>query len=305
MKYKLVTNVRDNERLRQSFNELTQKIYYFNFENWYEKGFWGDKYIPHVLLDGDKVVSNISVNLMKFVVNGQVKNYIQLGTVMTDPAYRNQGLSRYIMEYILDEYREKADGIYLFGNDSVLNFYPKFGFCPIHEYEYSLNLKNDSLSTTEKNLIKYQMEKLDLSNKSVEDKLYRDILEYETSNRKHNLSENLAMYDNIGLYQFWLASEYRDNVYYLPEEGAYILAFIESGILQVDQIISKKEIELSRLAVSFNEIPSKVKLGFTPAFPERYDVALHKVEDCTLFILGESLKKIETDRMMFPVISHA
>ena len=305
MKYKLVTNVRDNERLRQSFNELTQKIYYFNFVNWYEKGFWGDKYIPHVLLDGDKVVSNISVNLMRFVVNGQVKNYIQLGTVMTDPAYRNQGLSRYIMEYILDEYREKADGIYLFGNDSVLEFYPKFGFCPIHEYEYSLNLNKDSLSTTEKNLIKYQMEKLNLSDKSMEDKLYRDILEYETSNRKHNPNENLAMYDNIGLYQFWLASDYRDNVYYLPEEGAYILAFIESGILQVDQIISKQQIELPRLAVSFNEIPSKVKLGFTPAFPERYDVALHKVEDCTLFILGESLKKVESDRMMFPVISHA
>ena len=56
------------------------------------------------------------------------KNYIQLGTIMTDKNYRNQGLSKYLMNIVLKEFSEKNDEVYLFANDSVLYFYPKFGF---------------------------------------------------------------------------------------------------------------------------------------------------------------------------------
>ncbi|HKM35530.1 MAG TPA: GNAT family N-acetyltransferase [Lachnospiraceae bacterium] len=305
MKYKYVTNVRDDDTLRASFNELTQKTFCFNFINWYENGFWGDKYIPHVLVDGEKVISNISVNLMQFDMCGQVKKYIQLGTVMTDPAYRGQGLNKYIMENILEEYKGKVDGIYLFGNDSVLDYYPKFGFCPINEYEYAFKWNEESQPSSENKLPKYLLEKLNLSQKAVEDKLYQDIKEYEVFNLGNNPNEAFALYDNMGLFQFWLAEEYRENVYYLSEVGAYVLAKIESGILWIYQIISKSEINLQRLAVSFDEKPTEVKLSFTPVSSESYNVKLHKVEDSTLFVIGDSLRKVDTNRMMFPVISHA
>ena len=53
-------------------------------------------------------------------VLGKKKNYIQIGTVMTDNEYRNKGLSRYLIEKIISEYKEKSDCIYLSANDTVL-----------------------------------------------------------------------------------------------------------------------------------------------------------------------------------------
>ena len=97
----ILKDYRENAELRHSFNELAKKTFGLNFEDWYQNGYWTDKYNPHS---------------------------IQLGTVMTDEAYRNRGLIRLIMEDIEKEYADKADGMYLFANDSVLSFYPKFGF---------------------------------------------------------------------------------------------------------------------------------------------------------------------------------
>ena len=77
--------------------------------------------------DEGRVVSNVSVNRIRFDLGGKKKDYIQIGTVMTDEKYRGKGLNGQIMERVLKEYEGKADGIYLFANDSVLNYYPKFG----------------------------------------------------------------------------------------------------------------------------------------------------------------------------------
>ena len=65
---------------------------------------------------------------MKTIWNGPIKNYIQLGTVMTAPPCRKQGLSRFLMEEIKKDWEGRCDGMYLFANDTVLDFYPKFGF---------------------------------------------------------------------------------------------------------------------------------------------------------------------------------
>lgn len=89
LKYSYSTSVKNNDIIRKSFNELTRNTFCFDFVNWYQSGHWGELYIPHVLLDGEKVISNVSVNLMQFDMCGQKKNYLQLGTIMTDLRYRN------------------------------------------------------------------------------------------------------------------------------------------------------------------------------------------------------------------------
>ena len=53
---------------------------------------------------------------------------------MTEQEYRHQGLSRVLPERVLTEWQSKCDLIYLFVNDEVLDFYPKFVFRPIVEY---------------------------------------------------------------------------------------------------------------------------------------------------------------------------
>lgn len=134
--YEYITGFRDDEKLRASFNDLTEKTFGFNFVDYYKNGFWGENYIPCSIMDNGRIVSNVSVNLMDFYADGIRKRYIQLGTVMTDKEYRGQGLSRYLMERVVSEYKHKCEDMYLFANANATEFYPKFGF--IRSPEHSI-----------------------------------------------------------------------------------------------------------------------------------------------------------------------
>ena len=139
---------RDNKELRDSFNELAGKVFGLNFEGWYQNGYWKDAYDPYsVIIDG-KVVSNVSVNRCDMNYKDRVVHLIQLGTVMTDPGFRGKGYSRLLMERVLKD-NEGADGIYLYGSDSVVEFYPRFGFKESREYCYSKDVAIDSERTAE------------------------------------------------------------------------------------------------------------------------------------------------------------
>ena len=116
----IIHGYRGDKQLRDSFNALAAQTFGLNFEGWYQNGFWGDNYDPHSLLLDGKVVSNVSVNRTDLVIGGRRYRILQLGTVMTDPAYRGRGYGRAIMEYIEKEYAD-VDGIYLFGNDGVVD----------------------------------------------------------------------------------------------------------------------------------------------------------------------------------------
>jgi predicted GNAT family N-acyltransferase len=289
VKYTYITNYKNNEILRFSFNELTKKTFNFNFVKWFNDGFWGDKYIPYSLLDGEKVISNVSVNLMDFNMDGTDKHYIQIGTVMTDKEYRGQGLNRYLIERVISEYKEKVDGIYLFGNDSVVNFYPKFGFIRGTEYQYSkeVNITNSKA--------KIQHIKMD-------DKISKQRV-LDTA-RKSVSNERLSM-NNFGLTGFWITGPMSDLVYYYDNEDAYIIAEINNEMLCIHQIISTHKVNLERIISSFGSTIKKVILGFTPYNTDEYDITEFHKEDCTFFYLGKDLENIEMRKLIFPTISHA
>ena len=59
------------------------------------------------------------------------------------------------------------------------------------------------------------------------------------------------------------------------------------------------------MAASFQEDISEIKFDFTPIEKDRYEVNIHKVEDCTLFVLGSDLYNLEKKKVMFPALSHA
>lgn len=299
MKYNYYTKVRDNDTLRDSFNELTRQTFCFDFVGWYEAGQWGDFYIPHVLLDGEKVVSNVSVNIMQFDVQGVKKNYIQLGTVMTDNAYRGQGLNREIMERIMAEYKDKVDGIYLFGNDDVVNYYPKFGFKPAKEYEYYLPCDNAEEAEA------YVLEKVDMQDKEQAEKFYDFMRAYKVEANELNQNDAMYMSENVNLFQFWLGAGYGDSVYYIPEMNEYVIVETDGDKVLVCQIFGKQEVDILRLAKAVNEDVAEVVLGYTPVHKEKYMVREHKEEDCTMFIIGDDLACMEQEKMMFPVMSHA
>lgn len=73
-------------------------------------------------------------NRIDTVWRGEALRLVQLGTVMTAPAHRGKGLARSLMEAVLDDWGRTCDGVYLYANGTVLEFYPKFGFVPAREH---------------------------------------------------------------------------------------------------------------------------------------------------------------------------
>lgn len=131
---------KNHDEYRASFNRLSKLVFGIDFEAWYQKGAWGDRYICHSIVADDQIIANVSVSKMDLVINGESKSAIQIGTVMTHPEYRGKGLSRQLMEYVLETYEGTCDLLFLFANSTVLEYYPKFGFTALPEHQFYLNI---------------------------------------------------------------------------------------------------------------------------------------------------------------------
>lgn len=286
--YTYLTNIKDNQKLRQSFNALSEKTFGLNFEPWYENGYWGKQYIPHVLLDRDRVVANVSVNIIDTLWKNQSKRYIQLGTVMTDCEYRERGLSRWLIERILETYKEECDAIYLFANDSVLDFYPKFGFVKRNQYQCQIPI-----------IPKVgQLRLLDMSSK--EDKALL-IEKY----RKSNPFSALPMEENVGLLMFYCSQFMKDNVYYIEKYDAIVIMEQEDENMICYDIFCDANNDLENLLSTIARAQTKnILLGFTPKKNDSYENFILKGED-TLFVLEEAEDIFAGNKIMFPLLSHA
>ena len=289
MNYIFTNSIKEDNALRRSYNSLAEKTFGLSFEEFYQNGYWTDKYIPYSLIDDGKVIANASVNILKSFYNGQEKRCIQIGTVMTDSDYRNQGLSRYLIERILSEWKESCDTMYLFANDSVLDFYPKFGFVKAVEYQCS-----SPITPT-----KGRVRKLDMSHASD-----REFLKRYYS--KSNPYSALAIKDNYELLMFYCTSLMKDCVYFLEDFDAVIIASNKNKILTCYDIFSDGNhamIEMvSRVAES--QIRSVV-FGFTPIEHAAFHSRILEEEDTTLFVLKGKDNWFVNHQMMFPVLSHA
>ncbi|MBN6185372.1 GNAT family N-acetyltransferase [Aneurinibacillus sp. BA2021] len=125
--YERISDYKENRKYRESFIELARQVFGIDFTRWYEKGCWDGNYVCYSYVDRARVVANVSINKMTVIVEGKEYKAIQIGTVMTHPEYRKQGLSKKLMYHVIDTYEKECDFIYLFANDSALDFYPAFG----------------------------------------------------------------------------------------------------------------------------------------------------------------------------------
>lgn len=287
-KFDFIADYKENNILRESFNTLARNTFGILFEDWYKLGYWTKNYIPYSMKVEDMIVSNVSVNLMEFNQSGSVKKYIQLGTVMTDKNYRGLGLNGYLMKKVIEDYKDKCDGIYLFANDSVLDYYPKFGFRKANEYQYSRKLSltgSRSVSPfplTDKKALE-EMEKIITASKPC---------------------GQMAM-NNMGLHMFYLSSFMKNNVYYVEEQQAYVVAEEEEGNLILHEIFAVGEVDVMAIAAAFGNGNKKVSLGFVPDKKENYHRELLLEEDTTLFVLGNGWEEFEEAGLRFPTLSHA
>jgi len=287
--YQIIKNYRDKKELRDSFNALSEKTFGLNFENWYQNGFWTDNYNPYSIMIDGVIVANVSVNQTNMMWNGEKKNLIQLGTVMTDETYRNQGLIRKIMEEIDKDYEEKVDGMYLFGNDEVVNFYPKFGFRPSIEVEYYKTIQNNQ----ERTMKLVSMETLEEWNA------------FQRQIEKCAEFSSFELVENSQLYMFYISQFMQETVYYCEELKAYAIAEIEEAELYIHAVIAEQEVDINKVIKAFGKEIQNVTLGFTPTDKNGFRSREHKEDDCTLFLKGNVFEKFEQEAFMFQTLAHA
>jgi len=286
--YKIVKHYRNDKALRDSFNELAKATFGLNFENWYRNGFWGDHYDPYSLVIDGKVVANVSVNRTDMIIAGERRKFYQLGTVMTCPEYRNRGFIRSIMEEV-DKDLADADGVYLFGSDSVVEFYPKFGFVPGKEYLYTRAVKQAG----EKRMVNIPMD-----GPEGWEKLCRAMEE-------NKFPAACRMVDNPGLIFFYVAQFMQDSVYYNKELDAWAIAEMEDGNLLLHDVFSSGDITLEEIIAAFGAEVTSVALGFTPADAAGFTVEAYHEEDCNFFIRGSGLSDFSDKKLRIPSLSHA
>lgn len=230
--YQLVYDYKDNQKYRESFNELAELVFGLDFSQWYEKGCWNDQYICYSYVDGEKVIANASISKMTVAVNSEDYKAIQVGTVMTHPNYRHKGLAKKLMNDIIDKYEKQYDFIYLFANETVLDFYPKFGFSRVQESRYFLN--TDGLQKkTNRTIRKLNVENInDLSLL----KLY--------AKERIPLSSVLDVKDNENLLMFYFLIAFPNSIYFIEDKDVIVLFEKEDEELHLFDVVSRSEIDV-------------------------------------------------------------
>lgn len=219
MDYTLVKQVRDNAPLRESFFALARRVFGLSFEEWHRAGWWTDRYVPYTMVYRDgSAAANVSVNRIDTVWRGEALRLVQLGTVMTAPAHRGKGLARSLMEAVLDDWGRTCDGVYLYANGTVLEFYPKFGFVPAREHVCTLPLPARGAAPAEGGFAR-----LDMDTQAGRALLLRC---YERSNP----FSALPMLDNPGLLMFYCSGFLKDCVYYSSAYDLACVATEEDGV---------------------------------------------------------------------------
>lgn len=278
---------------RSMLNELTRKTFGFDFDFWIDGGYFEGDYIPYSFIEDGRMISNVSANIMRFMQNGKIKNYIQIGTVMTDESRRKQGLAAELMKHVTEKYNKDFDGFYLFGDLSALEFYLKCGFKILNQYRYTVKdefCKRD----TGKEAFKPA--------KEMGGVIRRKYLDLVRDSAPHSSFEQINRY---GLQMFYTAGF--DTVLYSEDMDCFIVLDEDDGIV-LQSVLCKEKVSLADVLKRIELNGQKCRLGFTPldedkdkCTAEMYDGA----DDYRLFYRGEELLSIERDRLYFPDLSHA
>ena len=290
----LICDYMENAVLRHKLNALTRKTFGFDFEDWVTGGYFEGDYIPYSLMEDGKILSNVSANRMYFIQNGVRKNYIQLGTVMTDIACRHRGLAKQLLEYVISQYEAKWDGIYLFGDLSALDFYRKAGFKEGVQYQYSL--KEEFCGNAGKENVFRPADGQDVQRK----RHYMDAVKGSAVNA------SLEQVNKFGLQMFYTSD--LSNTYYAEDIDCFAVMEMCNDTLILQSVISKEQIPMKEILSRIGLKYRKLTLGFSPCAEDAalfHAVVYNGGEDYRLFYRGKELESIEREKLFFPQLSHA
>lgn len=250
--YEFIKDYKCDTNLRLSFNALAKETFGLDFEPWYEQGFWNDNYICYSYLENNQVISNVSLNTMEVIMNGQIQKAIQIGTVMTHPLYRRQGLAQDLMKKIFKDYDQTYEMYFLAADDVAVPLYKKCGFMPNRENKYVIDV-------TEYPKIKEALKPIALSSEKL----------IEVKKQSQPLSNVLSVQGDEHVLMFYYTLGFSGAIYQ-PLPNIYTIYEIEDKQLHLYDILSPEKVNLQELLHRI--IPEDVQTifcHFTPDQPIR------------------------------------
>lgn len=260
-----------------SFNNGNNKVYqfmlnnllkdlFFDFQFWYDLNLWDENYESYSAIDNGEIVSNICVFKTQILFNSKQYPALSVGAVATKKEYRGRGLARALMEHIIEKYGNVP--MCLSANESVVNFYPKFGFkriydkLPVCEYTINNGAMPNKLSYDDPKVWNYVYNRVNFSQKF-------DCL-------------NTASINIFHIYWGYL----RDCIYELPEINTMVIAKQNGEILKLFGVFSLRDISFSDLAryLPFTNV-KKIEFGFMPCWPD-VNYIMKEYETGPLFARG-------------------
>ncbi len=170
---------------------------------------------------------------------------LSLGAVATKKEYRGKGYIRVLMEHIINKYNNIP--MYLFANDSVVDFYPRFGFTRTYEKlpVYECDINNE-----------IEPQKLQFDDAKVGEYVYK----------RKDFSQKLDCLNIFSINIFHIHLGYlKDCIYEIPEIDTMIIGKQEETTLKLIGAFSLKRISFSELQkfLPFSGI-KKIEFGFMP-----------------------------------------
>ncbi|MFA9560212.1 GNAT family N-acetyltransferase [Evansella sp. AB-rgal1] len=276
---------------RQSFLDLAQHVFGINFEPWYKKGYWSDNYICYSYLHNNNVVANVSVNIMDLLINGTSTKSIQLGTVMTHPDYRKKGLAANLIQKVFQDYDHQVDFSFLFANETVLDFYPKFGYHSHTETQYSTILPDSSDKASHQIRQLQPSELCDMT-------LLLDIY------RKNKIKSRTFSVNNAEhLLTFYSLNVYHSNIYYIENKQLILIYFMENNVCHLIDVMSSNELSFRDIR-KYLPNSEEVVFHFTPSFSEIEMKKIANIMENSVLFVRPSSDSFPSE-FTFPKLAHS
>ncbi|HBM3446052.1 TPA: GNAT family N-acetyltransferase, partial [Listeria monocytogenes] len=205
--------------------------------------------------------------------------------------YRGQGLAKNLLNHVIAKYEDQYDFLYLFANDTVLDFYPKFGFERIEESSFTVDACNLKKKAS-------KLKKLNPDNKTDFQLISRIVSE------RAPLSNILDVKESEDLLMFYVLIALKNELYYLEELDVIVLMEQEGTDLYVLDILSTKKLDVVEVLsyLSTKKIET-IHLLFTPEKSKYIDAAYIIETEDMLFVRPNVLTS--ENYFLFPATSHA
>jgi len=260
-----------------------------SFREWYDGGGWEPGYRAFALFDGPDVIANVSVRQMSLVVQGVRLRGWQLGAVGVLPELRGRGLQHVLMPRVLAAIGA-SDPVFLYANDEVLDFYPKFGFRRALEWVFAVE---HSIEPTASSLRRLSLDS---------DGDHR-LLARIAADALPVTSQFGAERYGSGLLWHW-ANVHPHDFYYHANDDAIVVAEEDFEVLRICDVLASKPIELHAYLPQLVTRPTHhVEFGFTPERYWREARASCEYLESSLFVRGEMT--LPTSEFKFPVLAQA